>query len=165
MLLLGRNSLDLVHPDDRNRAIEALHRSLTAEPGPQEPFFVRVQHADGRWLPVELVGNNLTGDEDVRGNVITMRDISNRDRVDRLLAETEANYRRIVETAEEGVWNFDARITTTLVNRRMSEMLGTTPQEMIGRSVFEYMDDEAIGVAKEILAKAAGNPVSCSATS
>ena len=157
--LLGRNALDLVHPDDRTRAIEAMHRSLAAEPGPQEPFFVRVQHADGRWLAVELVGNNLTDDEHVRGNVITMRDISDRDRVDRLLAETEANYRRIVETAEEGIWNFDARITTTFVNRRMSEMLGTTPQEMIGRSVFEFMDDEAKVVAKEILAKGADHPV------
>ena len=37
-----------------------------------------------------------------------MRDIADRDRVDRLLAETEASYRRIVETAEEGVWSFDA---------------------------------------------------------
>ncbi len=65
---------------------------------------MRVRHADGRWLPVELVGNNLSDDADVGGHVVTIRDIADRDRVDRLVVETEASYRRIVETAEEGVW-------------------------------------------------------------
>jgi diguanylate cyclase (GGDEF)-like protein/PAS domain S-box-containing protein len=155
--LVGRNAMDLIHPDDRSRAIESLHRALTTGPGAQEAFFVRVAHADGRWLPVELVGNNLTDDENVGGHVITMRDISDRDRADRLLAETEANYRRIVETAEEGVWSFDARIRTTFVNRRMAEMLGTTPEAMVGRSVFDYMDDDTKVMANELLERGAGD--------
>ncbi len=88
-----------------------------------------------------------------------MRDISDRDRVDRLLAETEASYRRIVETAEEGVWTFNMRIETTFVNRRMAEMLGTTPEDMVGRSVFDFMDAEARVTANELLVKGADNPV------
>ena len=103
--LIGRNALDLVHPDDQTRAVESLQRALSSDPGAQDPFFVRVRHADGSWLPVELVGNNLSHVDDAGGHVITMRDITDRDRVDRLLAETEASYRRIVETAEEGVWS------------------------------------------------------------
>ena len=93
------------------------------------------------------------------GHVITMRDISDRDRVDRLLAETEANYRRIVETAEEGVWTFNTRIETTFVNRRMAEMLGTTPEAMIGHSVFEFMDESTRVMASELVAKGADDPV------
>ena len=123
--LVGRNALDLVHPDDRTRAIEALHRSLAAAPGAAGavlragPARRRALAPGGarRQQPQRTTSTSAA-------HVITMRDIADRDRVDRLLAETEANYRRIVETAEEGVWTFDARITTTFVNRRMAEMLG-----------------------------------------
>ncbi len=157
--IVGRNALDLIHPDDRSRAVESLHRALSSGPGNQDPFFARVRHADGRWLPVELVGNNLTDHDDVGGHVITMRDITDRDRVDRLLAETEANYRRIVETAEEGVWSFDTRQKTTFVNRRMAEMLGVTPEDMVGASAFDFMDDESRMEAVELIRRGAENPV------
>jgi diguanylate cyclase (GGDEF)-like protein/PAS domain S-box-containing protein len=157
--LVGRNALDLVHPHDRSRAVESLHRALAAGPGAQAPFFVRVLHADGQWLPVELVGNNLTDVDGAGGHVLTMRDITDRDRVDRLLIETEANYRRIVETAEEGIWTFDAGLTTTFVNRRMAEMLGSTPEEMIGRSVFRFMDADSQSDAIEVLRQGALDPV------
>ncbi len=139
--LIGRNALELVHPDDLSRSLEAITRSVAGGAGERDPFFARVRHADGHWLPVELVGNNFMDDGDVRGVVVTMRDIADRDRVDRLLAETEAMYRRIVETAEEGVWTTNAKLQTTFVNRRMAEMLGHRPEDMIGRSCFDYMDD------------------------
>src|SRR5262245_58190226 len=58
--LVGSNAFELVHPDDRSRAVESLHRALAAGPGPQDPFFARVRLPDGSWLPAELVGNNLT---------------------------------------------------------------------------------------------------------
>ena len=61
--LVGRNALDLVHPDDRSRAVEALTARSRPGPGAQDPFFARVRHADGHWLPVELVGNNLMDDD------------------------------------------------------------------------------------------------------
>jgi diguanylate cyclase (GGDEF)-like protein/PAS domain S-box-containing protein len=157
--LVGQNALDLIHPDDRTRALQALTRTVAAGPGEQEPFFCRVRRADGHWLPVELVGTNLIDDETVRGVVVTVRDISDRDRVDRLLAETEASYRRIVETAEEGVWSFDVRQKTTFVNRRMAEMLGVTPEDMVGTSVFDFMDDEERIKARQILKESADDPV------
>jgi diguanylate cyclase (GGDEF)-like protein/PAS domain S-box-containing protein len=140
--LIGRNALELVHPDDHTRALEALRRTVEAGPGERDPFFVRVRRTDGDWLPVELVGNNFMNDPDVGGVVVTMRDIADRDRVDRLLAETEASYRRIVETAEEGVWMVDEELTTTFVNRRMAAMLGVTPEDMIGAPALSFMDNE-----------------------
>src|SRR5215207_6048071 len=41
--LVGTNAFELVHPDDRSRAVESLHRALAAEPGAQDPFFARVR--------------------------------------------------------------------------------------------------------------------------
>ena len=55
------------------------------------------------------------------------------------LRESEQHYRRIVETASEGIWELDEQYTTTLVNRRMAEMLGYEPEEMVGRKLHEFL--------------------------
>jgi PAS domain S-box-containing protein len=57
------------------------------------------------------------------------------------LQSSEEKYRRIVETANEGIWLSDAESRTTYVNSRMAQMLGYSPHEMLGRSCFDFMDD------------------------
>src|SRR2546423_498010 len=64
-----------------------------------------------------------------------------RRRVEAELLESEAQYRRLIDTAYEGVWIFDAEMRTTYVNQRLAEMLGVTVGEMNGRSAFDFMDD------------------------
>lgn len=55
-----------------------------------------------------------------------------------------AMYRRIVETANEGIWQTDAEFRGTFVNDRMAEMLGYTPEDMLGRPVRDFMLPEEI---------------------
>lgn len=52
--------------------------------------------------------------------------------------KAEERYRTIVETAQEGIWTFDADYRTTYVNRKMAEMLNLTVSEMLGRPVFDF---------------------------
>ncbi len=58
------------------------------------------------------------------------------------LQESEEKYRTIVETANEGIWVVDSEAQTTYVNKRMAEMLGFSPEEMIGKKSSEFMDEE-----------------------
>lgn len=53
-----------------------------------------------------------------------------------------AGVRQIVDTAHEGIWLFDANGRTTFVNRRMAEMLGAKPEELIGARLAEFLDPE-----------------------
>ncbi len=55
-----------------------------------------------------------------------------------------AMYRRIVETANEGIWQTDAQFRGTFVNDRMGEMLGYTPEDMLGRPIRDFMLPEEI---------------------
>jgi sigma-B regulation protein RsbU (phosphoserine phosphatase) len=55
------------------------------------------------------------------------------------LEHSEKRYRSIFETAYEGIWKVNADFETSLVNRRMAEMLGYTVQEMLGRPLFDFM--------------------------
>jgi PAS domain S-box-containing protein len=56
-----------------------------------------------------------------------------------LLSESEGKFRRIIETAVEGVWQMDDQFRTTFVNRRMAEMLGYSPEEMLGKKITSFM--------------------------
>lgn len=56
------------------------------------------------------------------------------------LQESEQRYRRIVETASEGIWILDEAGRTRYVNQRMAQMLGCSPKSMIDRSFFEWFD-------------------------
>ncbi len=70
-----------------------------------------------------------------------------RARAEQALRTSEARYRTIVETAQEGIWQIDAANRTTFVNQTMADMLGCTPEEMHGRSLLEFMDSEDQAVA------------------
>ena len=55
------------------------------------------------------------------------------------LRRSEAQYRRLLETTNEGVWMFDTGLHTAYVNRRLTEMLGYTAEEMVGRPALDFM--------------------------
>jgi len=50
--------------------------------------------------------------------------------------DSERRYQTLIELAQEGIWTFDPEGTTTFVNRKMSEILGYSPDEMLGKSLF-----------------------------
>src|SRR5512141_2199644 len=60
-------------------------------------------------------------------------------------------YRLIVETTSEGIWVLDDQDRTTFVNESMASMLGYTVQEMLGRSVFDFLDDDGARRSRALL--------------
>lgn len=75
------------------------------------------------------------------------------------LHESEEKYRNIVNTASEGIWYIDADYNVKLINQTMSNWLGYKPQELIGRSIMDFVSKEDMAAAKEHCAKiAAGIP-------
>ncbi|OUL29075.1 hypothetical protein BV378_06730 [Nostoc sp. RF31YmG] len=59
------------------------------------------------------------------------------------LAKLQINYGRLLETANEGIWIFDSSGKTEYVNQRLAQMLGYSIQEMIGCSIFDFMESQA----------------------
>ena len=76
---------------------------------------------------------------------LVMSDITERKRADEALRESEEHYRRMVETARDGIWEFDEHWHTTYTNPKIAELLGQEPEDMAGRPFddFIYAEDEA----------------------
>lgn len=63
-------------------------------------------------------------------------------RMGEALKKSEEEFRRIVATANEGIWVLGPDTRTTFVNPVMSEMLGCTGEAMIGRPMNDFMLQE-----------------------
>ncbi|KAM3111737.1 PAS domain S-box protein [Phormidesmis sp. 146-33] len=67
------------------------------------------------------------------------------------LQESEERYRRIIETATEGIWVLDTAEKTSFANGRLAQMLGYSVEEMLGKSLFDFMDAEGQAIAAQCL--------------
>jgi PAS domain S-box-containing protein len=67
------------------------------------------------------------------------------------LQKSEAKYRRIVDTSYEGIWMIDSQLRTEFVNQRIFEMLGYPAEDMLGRSMFDFIEQVDGVTAEEIL--------------
>lgn len=75
--LLRRNLFELVHPDDREKTLQAIEECLS-RPGVIFRGELRLRRGDGGWRRIEFIGRNLFHDPAVQGIVINSRDISER---------------------------------------------------------------------------------------
>jgi PAS domain S-box-containing protein len=65
--------------------------------------------------------------------------MAERRQAEEALKESEFNYRRIVETANEGIWAIDSSCHITYVNQIMADLLKYAPEEMLGRPVSGFV--------------------------
>jgi PAS domain S-box-containing protein len=63
------------------------------------------------------------------------------------LRASEERYRRIVETATEGIWAVDENSATTFVNAQMARMVGYSAEEMIGMQMGKFVGEADKGGA------------------
>lgn len=96
-------------------------------------------HKEGWEFPVEISLSPLHTDEGVFASA-AIRDTTERRKTERALRDSEQRYRRIVETAQEGIWLLDAGGVTSFVNKKMADILGYSPAEMVGRNIVEFSE-------------------------
>jgi diguanylate cyclase (GGDEF)-like protein/PAS domain S-box-containing protein len=104
----------------------------------------RVIRADGavRWLDCTVQA--ILGEEDALIELqVVGRDITEQRQTEQALRDSEERYRRIVQTAGEGIWLIDAADRTTFINVRLTQLLGHSPDEMLGKSLFEFIPAES----------------------
>ncbi|MGB0561382.1 MAG: diguanylate cyclase, partial [Spirulinaceae cyanobacterium] len=66
----------------------------------------------------------------------------------RLTAQAERDQQRL-ETIADGIWQLDLDYQTTAVNAKMAALLGYSRDEIVGRSLFDFMDDGGLALAAQ----------------
>ena len=132
-------------------ALVAIH--IFKETGPDIPFLV-VSGAVGEETAVEvlksgahdvLIKNNLARlvpavERELRETVERRA----RRKAEESLAASEIKFRRIVETAHEGIWLLDRDGRTTYMNRRMADMLGLAPADTGSADLLHFLAEPKV---------------------
>lgn len=113
------------------------------------------------WLPTpkgrRYLQSRLVPEFNAQGEVQTLlgitRDLTRNKYIEEALRQSEQQYRELVDNLHEGIWRIDHEEKTIFVNRRMAEMLGYEPAEMIAKRLFTFMSPQAVEVATRNLTR------------
>ena len=89
-----------------------------------------------------LLGSMLRAQESSNKELIL--EVARRKEAEKLLKESEFRYRRIIETATEGIFIANEEYIITYVNLRLATMLGYEQGEMIGRNLADFITAEQL---------------------
>jgi PAS domain S-box-containing protein len=152
--LIGRNVLDLLHPEDRGSA-EQMLAGLVEVHGARVATEIRFLHADGSWRVGEVIAQNLLGHPAVRGIVINTHDITERKRVEEELEVQRAYFAELFESAPEAIVLVDEHDRVLRANQEFTRTFGYTIEEVVGRPAADLiipaeLRDEALAITERV---------------
>ena len=101
-----------------------------------------------------LSGQQLSVPGEPPAVLLTMQDITNRKRVEAALEVSEARYRRLFETAQDGILLVDAATGEIVdANPFLEDLLGYTHDEVVGRKLWEIGPFRDVAAARTAFEK------------
>lgn len=139
--LVGRRSLEFIHPDDHDRAIENWIEML-GTPGGDHRWRGRHQRRDGSWVWMEITNRNLL-DHPEHGDVVAeMIDISDEMAAQEALRAREQLLHRLAETLPLGVFQVDVDRAIVYANERLAEITCTGPATTVDAQLCTVVPDD-----------------------
>jgi PAS domain S-box-containing protein len=83
------------------------------------------------------------------------RDVSERNQADAALHESEQRFHDIIDASADWIWEVDARARYTFVSSSVTNLLGYTPAEILGKTPFDLMLPEEAERVRLIFAEIA----------
>lgn len=119
--------------------------------GEKTQFEILLNSSHGKESIVEFYGVPLFVENEFNGGLLIFVDVTDRKLAEEALQASEEKYRQLVDLAQEGIWLIDKDSNTTFVNPSMAKMLGYSADEMIGRHLFSFMDEQGAEIANRNL--------------
>lgn len=161
---LRARAVDVVHPEDRERALEIAADALT-ESRRVATLNVRARHRDGTWRWLEAITTNLLDDENVQGFVTNSRDVTERVETTLELLEAEEALRRSEERfrvmalhASDIVVILDADANILYSSPSATRILGFPVEEWLDRGAFDLVHPDDVDEVMRMFAAALEQP-------
>lgn len=134
--------LNLLHPDDKDRASTLLAQHLADDQVHYDLDF-RLKCKSGAWKWIHARGKVVQRDENgcAQRMIGTHLDISRRQQVDAALRESEEKFKTLVTNTEEIVYMIAKDGTFLLSEGKGLANIGLKPGQVVGKSVFEMYKD------------------------
>ncbi len=80
----------------------------------------------------------------------TTQDITRRKNIEKSLKESESKFRNLIETTPDMIWEIDKEGIFTYISPQSTDILGYTPQEVLGKNMFSFIDPDAVERVRKI---------------
>ncbi len=146
----------LVHPEDRLAYAQALGaedpRTITVRWQRRRGQVVWTEHVMQPWRDEygQAVGFS-TLIREVTARVDALRELASTREALEWARRDSAYFHTLIHTVNDGILVNDVDGTIEFVNVQLANLLRATPEEMVGRRIFDYMDDESAAAAKDNL--------------
>jgi PAS domain S-box-containing protein len=138
--LIGRNALELIAPEDRERATANLRR--TFQEGSVRNIEYTLIKKDGSRFIGELNAALIKdGRGEPEGFLATVRDITEHKRAGEALRASEARYRTLAESAQESIFIINRNYQIEYVNPFGARLLGGDPEAFINKKLSGLFPD------------------------
>ena len=126
-------------------------------------YEARMLCKDGSTRYVLINSNVLWEDGKFSHTRCFTRDISERKLAEEALRQTQERFRNLVETSSDWVWEVDENAVYTYASPKVRDVLGYEPEEVIGKTPFDWMPAEEARRVADIFAPIAAQalPFSC----
>lgn len=128
--ILGRSTLDFVHPKDKAKAKYLLSKGFHNEEGEGE---VRFKHKDGHWEWLQVRGATFRDQNGKMKGLLISRIISDQKRIQKQLKESEKRFRTLYENINGGMLIIGEDYRIKDLNQRTCEITGYKKDELIGK--------------------------------
>ena len=119
--LIGKDFLDIVHPDDLKIVIDGFHQILGGDSPP--PYEARVKAKNGSYLTFEAKGTPQIEDGEIIGYLGIARDVTERKKMEEQLKTSERQHRIILNSIGEPLHVIDRNLIIVLQNPAFSTWL------------------------------------------
>lgn len=138
--ILGKDTLDIVHPDSWDLVRERVAKHLRGEPVPSrvEQRWIR---SDGSSVEVEVTAVPFLFGGKPAVHVMA-RDITARKRAEEVMRESDERNRTLLEVSPDGIW-IHSNTRIAYANDALVKMLGyDSAQALLGREIYEFFVPE-----------------------
>lgn len=134
--LIGRRVPEFIPAELQDRVAELIRRTHAGEAQRFESTFIR---DGGDRRHVEISTAPLHEGDEIVGTVGSVRDVTEERRARDAVAQSEARYRNLFESASDAIYTLDARGSFTSVNQATCQIAGRDRSELLGRSPLPFI--------------------------
>ena len=140
--LIGMNNRQYTDKENAKKLFQTFNEVYRTEE-PAKAFDWQIIRKDGTKILIEA---SISLQKDSSGNPIgfsgTVRDVTERRRIDEALRQSEERYRMVLENIQDGYFEVDLAGSFTFFNDSMCRLLGYPQEEMMGLNNRKWTDKE-----------------------
>uniref|UniRef100_B8HRN4 histidine kinase n=1 Tax=Cyanothece sp. (strain PCC 7425 / ATCC 29141) TaxID=395961 RepID=B8HRN4_CYAP4 len=142
---LGQGWVQAIYPDDRSTLSAAWAAYVRGECDHLPDFRLLTPEGKIRWVST-CVGAIKSSTGEIIGYVSTDEDITERKQAEQALQDSQQRFQTILDNSPTAIYLLDPQNNFLLANRVCAEHVSLTPEDLVGKSIYEFWPREIADV-------------------